>query len=123
VAWHESISGEVHGLWPSASGIVSPDGGHGLFQLTSSFPDQWQEPLVNAVYAISEFLGPAASYWVLHGESGQRLVKLVAATFNEGLAAAIKYHAEGNVDIGTTNDYGAVVLGIYNSLVATDQPE
>lgn len=96
---------------------VSDDNGHGVMQLTSSWPETWSDLSANLSFAITEFVQPALRYW--HGlerESGDRLVKLVAATYNEGLSAAVKYHLAGNVDAGTTNDYGEGVLANYLAL-------
>ena len=103
--------------------VVSGDGGHGIMQLTSSWPENWADPLANFTYAIRYFLLPAVQYWHgLQGYAGPVLVKLVAATYNEGLGAAIRYHNQGDVDLGTTNDYGAGVLAIYNNLVSKGTP-
>jgi hypothetical protein len=122
IAWHESIQGEVNGKW-DASTVVSGDGGHGLCQLTSSWPPDWANPTENAQYALDEFLLPALRYWHgLHLYTGDNLLRLVAATFNEGLGAAEKYHAEGNVDIGTTDNYAAAVLAIFHKLIAGQDP-
>lgn len=118
IAWRESISGELLGLWPDAATVVAPDQGHGLCQLTSSWPDDWAIPSANVDYAITEFVLPAIRYWHgLQGFSGDTLVLLVAATFNEGLGAAEKYHASGDVDAGTTDRYGHGVLANYRNLV------
>ncbi|GAC1304827.1 MAG: hypothetical protein NVSMB19_15940 [Vulcanimicrobiaceae bacterium] len=98
--------------------VVSADGGHGLCQLTSSWPADWILPDVNLNFALAEFLLPAIRYW--HGlerYEGNNLVRLVAATYNEGLSAAIRYHMRGNVDAGTTNDYGSGVLALYQKYV------
>jgi len=119
IAWRESISGEVNGQWPDAATVISGDGGHGLMQLTSSWPDDWADPIPNVLYAIDEFVLPAIHYW--HGLqrfAGDTLVLLVGATFNEGLSAAEKYHALGNVDAGTSNSYGHAILGFSQKLSA-----
>ena len=124
VAYRETIHGELVGLWPSALTVVSGDGGHGLFQLTSSYPAAWEDPLINALYAIDVFLKPAMDYWHgLENFTGDTLVLLVAATFNEGLSAARAYHASGNVDAGTTDHYGHGVLAYYKNLVEKGTPE
>jgi hypothetical protein len=117
VAFRECI-----GEYGEAPDILSFDGGHGLCQLTSSFPQDWADPGANLRYAVTQFLIPAMSYWAGQGEAGDALVKLVADTYNEGLSAAIEYHAEGNADLGTTNHYGSNVLRIYHQLVAGEQP-
>ena len=122
LAWRESIQGEVNGSWNAAT-VVSADGGHGLFQLTSSYPSNWADPTHNAAYAIADFVSPTIDYWNgIHKFTGETLVLLVAATFNEGLGAAIRYHAEGDVDAGTTNEYGHGVLAIYRTLISGQKP-
>jgi hypothetical protein len=108
----------------AARTCVSDDGGHGIMQLTASFPDPgWDDPATNIGYAYDHFIGPALDYW--HGLEkfqGDALVKLVAATYNAGLSAAIQGHAEGDVDKYTTNAYGSGVLAIYASLRDTGKP-
>jgi len=124
VAYRETIHGELVGLWPSALTVVSGDGGHGLFQLTSSYPAAWEDPLINALYAIDVFLKPAIDYWHgLQNYSGDDLVRLVAATFNAGLGGAEKGHAAGDVDKYTTDHYAAAVLTYYHNLVEKGTPE
>ena len=92
-------------------------------QLTSSWPEDWDSPLANITYAVRDFLNPAVQYWHgLQGYAGPALIKLVAATYNEGLGAAIRYHDSGNVDLGTTNEYGAGVLAIYSNLITKGTP-
>jgi hypothetical protein len=123
IAWRETISGEGSSQWTAAT-VVSSDGGHGLYQLTASYPDDWQDPRANCEYAIDEFLRPAVSYWHgLEGYSGDDLVRLVAATFNAGLGNARAGHGAGNVDLYTTQNYAAGVLAIYKALIATGKPE
>lgn len=122
IAWRESIQGEVNGSWTAAT-VVSGDGGHGLCQLTSSYPSNWSDPTANVSYAIDRFVLPAIDYWHgLHQFTGDTLVLLVAATFNEGLGAAEKYHARGDVDAGTTDEYGHGVLSIYRTLITGQRP-
>lgn len=123
IAWHETISGEVGGLWPSAALVVSDDGGHGLCQLTSSWPDDWQDPNANARYACDQYIIPAAEYWSKQcGYSGETLVKCIAATYNAGLGNAVAGHAHGDVDLYTTDSYGEAVLAIYQKLIETGKP-
>jgi hypothetical protein len=99
--------------------FISDDGGHGLMQLTSSYPTDWYLPKENIAWAIERMLRPALDYWNgMCGETGERLILLVAATYNEGLTAAVKYHALGDVDAGTTNRYGHDVRDIYHTLLA-----
>lgn len=60
VANRETIRGERGGLWRAAT-VVSPDGGHGLFQLTSWVPDDWADPARNAFWAVSRWLSRTSS--------------------------------------------------------------
>ncbi len=121
IAWHESIQGEANGKWTAAT-VVSGDGGHGLFQLTSSWPSDWIEPAANARFAMSQFLIPAGEYWSALVTSRAARVKCIAATFNAGFGNAMAGHAEGNVDKYTTDGYGAAVLAIYSKLIASGRP-
>lgn len=113
IAWRESISMEGK-LWPDAR-KVDLNGGHGLFQLDSSFPDNWEDADVNTNYALKHFLVPALTHW--HGlerASGNGLIRLVAATFNAGLSAATLAHLQGDVDLSTAHhDYASTVLRTY----------
>lgn len=124
IAWQESIQGEVDGSWVAAT-VVSPDGGRGLCQLTSSFPDNWEDPTENATYACTKFILPAAQFWTnpTYGFSGEVLVKCIAATYNAGIAGSLAGHDNGNVDMYTTNgNYGESVLGFYRNIVAKAVP-
>ena len=107
--WIESVA-----PGKTAATYVSGDGGHGVFQLTSSFPPNWDDPEANAAYAIHVFLFPAVHHWAAFNYQGADLVRLAAATFNEGLTEAIKDHAAGNVDLDTTDHYAARALACYN---------
>ena len=109
------------GQGPTTENDISADGGHGIMQLTSSFPSDWADPTANITYAIDRFLLP--NYLVLSVEpysfQGDDLVRAVAAAYNEGLGTAEEDHDKyGNVDYGTTNDYGARALAHYTALVA-----
>lgn len=118
IACNETIVGEVNGKWNAAT-VVSDDGGHGLFQLTSSFPDNWQDPTANADYAASHFILPDWEVWVgRYGLYGDDLVRAIAASFNAGLGNAIRGHDIGNVDAYTTDNYGQRALSLYTKLVA-----
>lgn len=97
--------------------IVSGDGGHGLFQLTSSFPDDWADPHANAVYAVQNFMLPAEAFWVKIGMQGDDLVRCIAAEFNAGRQGAFQGHLRGDVDLFTTNRYGSRALSHYQDLV------
>lgn len=114
----ETILGESTGYIKNAASAVSGDGGHGIFQLTSSWPPNYADPYTNALYAIRVFLLPALHHWNEAGFSGDNLVRLVAATFNEGLGAAIARHDAGDVDAGTTDHYAARALACYHVLTA-----
>lgn len=119
IAWRETLSVDGTPECPNAVTFIAGDNGHGIMQLTSSWPDDWNDPIGNITYAIDEFILPAIRYWHgLQGYSGDTLILLVAATYNEGLGAAEKYHASGDVDAGTTDEYGHAVLGFYQKLAA-----
>lgn len=116
IAWRETIRGEVDGNWTAAT-VVSGDGGHGLFQLTSSYPPDWADPSANATYALDRFLIPDATYWVTRTSiRGDDLVRCLAASFNAGLGGAWAGHEKGNVDLYTTDNYAADVLRQYQRL-------
>ncbi len=97
--------------------VTSADGGHGIFQLTASYPANWADPYANAVYAVAQFLLPAQEFWAAIGYTGDNLVRLTAATFNEGLGNAIAAHKSGDVDRWTTNRYGARALANFHALL------
>lgn len=119
IAYRETISGEAAGFW-TASSVVSPDGGHGLCQITSPpIPMAWSDPLTNATAAARNFIQPALALWAPHF-SGDALVKLVACSYNEGYGAALYWHGRGDADRGTTDHYGAAVLAYYTALVEGD---
>jgi hypothetical protein len=121
IFWRETISGEVAGMWTAAT-VVSPDGGHGLGQLTSlPIPPKWQDPYANALWALDNFLKPAETYWATELQ-GDDLVRAIAAEYNAGRSQAIAGHEAGNLDLYTTNGYAAAVLGYYHSIVATGKP-
>jgi hypothetical protein len=123
IAWRESISGEVHGSWDART-ILSGDGGHGLFQLTSTFPEGWDNENINVRYALSNFLIPALHQFARRGLCGDYLARLVAASFNAGERAAWEAHLAGNVDLATTgNNYASSVLATFHRLIKGDKPE
>ena len=123
VAWRESISGETHGSW-NARTVLSNDGGHGLFQLTSSFPEGWEDENINVRYALDYFLIPSLEQFGDRGLRGDNLVRLVAASFNAGDSAAWESYLAGNVDLATTgNDYAASVLANFHRLIKGLKPE
>lgn len=110
IKWNETAN------LPDAATIISDDGGHGLFQLTSSFPSEWQDAYVNALYAIQNFLAPAETYWATTLQ-GDDLIRAIAAEFNAGRAQAIEGHEKGDLDLYTTNDYAARCLVNYHKLL------
>lgn len=131
IAWRETLSV----MSPEAARVfVSGDDGHGIFQLTSSWPDDWQDPRASCDFAIDQFLERGIGYWHgLHGFTGVNLIRLVAATYNAGLgwwygpgdrrnSGAIGGHMEGDVDKYTTDRYGSGVLTIFQNLLATGKP-
>jgi hypothetical protein len=102
-----------------------PDGstaGRGLFQLTSSFPVNWANPVANAKYAVKNFLAPLIAQWLekYPGMNGEVLIKCVAASYNAGFEPAYAGHLEGNCDKYTTNNYGTRVLLSYQQLINGD---
>ena len=115
IAYNETLSGYS---FESACFVISEDDGHGVMQLTSSWPTDWSNPFANAEYALAHFIEPAADYWGIRTQDPTAFVRLVAATFNEGLGAAIRYHLRGNVDAGTTDNYGARALANYKRITA-----
>lgn len=110
IFWQESIQGQVNGKWDAAT-VVSGDGGHGIGQLTSSYPDNWDVPFTNITYAIEHFLIPAMQDWP--SLEGEDLVRAVAATYNAGYGNAYQGHQQGDVDMYTTDHYAQRVLESY----------
>lgn len=107
-----------------ATGLM-PDGsnaGHGIMQLTSSWPSDWNTPDGNIRYAITQYLVPAYEAW--RGKlQGSDLVRAIAATYNAGYGNALRGHEEyGNVDQFTTNGYGSRALANYVALVGGTVP-
>lgn len=123
IAWRESIRGELNGSWKSAEDVLSEDGGHGIFQLTSSWPEDWTDVDANIGYALSHFLVPSLHFFAGTGVRGDGLVRCVAAAFNEGQGTAFLDHLVGNVDLGTTgHNYASEVLANYHRLIAGEDP-
>lgn len=110
-------TGLGHG--PDTENDVSFDGGHGIMQLTSSWPSNWQDPHANIQYAVEEFMrGAYASFTSPpYSFSGDTLVKAIAAAYNAGFANAVAGHNEGDLDKYTTNNYGARALTHYHNLL------
>ena len=125
IAQRETIRGQIGGLWDAAT-IVSTDDGHGLFQLTSSWPAKWNDPLANARYAIGGWLVPSMHHYAtVHGLAGDELVKAIADSFNAGDAVVCRACREGtDPDRATSGrDYGSDVLANYKRLVAGLAPK
>jgi len=106
---------------------VSFDNGHGLFQLTSSWPQNWQAVTTATQFAIENFVVPAMTLWNHdYGYTGDTLVRCVAATYNAGLTNALKGHFQGNVGKYTTQSEGITydirVLNAYKTLASGALP-
>jgi hypothetical protein len=113
-------TGLGHG--PESEQVISFDGGHGLLQLTSSWPEDWQDPTANIRYAIEQYIIPAWNYWRNYVQGGD-LVRGIAATYNSGLGGAEAGHAEGNFDLNTTNNYASRCFEAYHTLTEGGIPE
>jgi hypothetical protein len=124
VANRETIRGQRAGLW-NASSVLSPDGGRGLFQLTSWAPDQWRMPYVNAHWAVVRWLAPSLTHYaIVHRKRGDDLIAATADAFNSGAAAICALCEEGrNPDIATTGgNYGRDVTACFHALLTTGIP-
>jgi len=124
----ETINGEqsgwlvaAYGPGTTAANVVSNDGGHGIFQLTSSYPQLWQDPYTNAEFACANFIAPAWEFWSgqPYNLVGDALVRAVAAEFNAGRGLALAGHLNhSNVGIWTTKtdgiQYDLMVLQNYH---------
>jgi hypothetical protein len=128
IAWRETIreygadaAGRLQDGWET---LPANEVGHGLFQLTASYPTSWADPIANTKWAIAHFLLPDVAFMLDQGPalSGLTLVKLVAAAFNAGPGRAWQAHLEGDVDLATTNGYAADVASIYSQLIAGVHP-
>jgi hypothetical protein len=108
----------------SAASYISGDGGHGLFQLTSEWPPDWDDPQANCAYAIANWLYPDLKWWNQNtGYLGENLMRCTAASFNAGRSAAWNAHMNGNVDAATTGgNYGAAVVSYYDILLNDSLP-
>jgi hypothetical protein len=111
IKWNETAA------LPDAATVISADGGHGVMQLTSSFPANWADPYQNVLYAIGHFLAPAETFWKTF-EQGNDLIRCIAAEYNAGRAQAIEGHEEGDVDKYTTDGYAGRALATYLKLLA-----
>lgn len=124
IAWRESIRGESNGKWNAAT-VVSSDGGHGVFQLTSYVPTGWSDPLTNAEAALAYWLVPNVnSFYDRFDLRGDALVKAAADAFNRGYGAVSADLSAGrDPDAGSTGkNYGADVLAQYRRLIAGQNP-
>ena len=98
--------------------VTSGDGGHGIMQLTSSFPDDWEDPKSNFTYAINHFIAPDLDQAVKDtGLQGDGLIRFVAAAYNAGYGTAIEDHNRGDVDAHTTNRYGERAVAHFHDLI------
>lgn len=123
VAYRETIVSQLNGSIPSAASYVSYDNGHGLCQLTSSWPDLWEDPETNAAYAIRYFLQPAVTFWnESMGYSGLTLLKCVFAEYNAGRGQAMAGHLLGDVDMYTSNGYAQACLYYFENLATKGSP-
>jgi len=122
VAWRETVRGEKNGSWNAVT-VVSGDGGRGLFQLTSSYPSDWENLNGNIAYALAHFLVPSLHFFAGTGLRGDDLLRCVAGSFNEGEGQALLDHWAGNVDLGTTgHDYAQSVQSNFHRLIAGQDP-
>jgi len=112
------------GQGPVSENDISFDGGHGLMQLTSSWPDNWEDPETNIAYAVQMYMLGAYASWTSppYSLDGDDLVRAIAASYNAGFDNALAGHRIGNVDAYTTNNYGARALSNYKALVAGTIP-
>lgn len=97
--------------------VVSDDAGHGLMQLTASWPEGWQDPETNIEYAAVNFVRPAYDYWQGQGMLGDDLIRCTGASFNGGLGGAQAGHRRGNVDLYTTNNYGHRLVAQFHQIL------
>jgi hypothetical protein len=107
--------------------LLMPDGsnaGRSPWQLTESWPQQWQDPWIASRYALTQFLAPSFQYMLfMDGSlSGLELVKLGCAGYNAGPGAAWAAHVAGNVDRATTNNYGSRAVAYFTALLEGRNP-
>jgi len=104
--------------------MLMPNGspaGRGLFQLSSSWPANWKDPMMSTMYAIAHFLYPAEMFWSSsYGMQGDNLVRCIAAEYNAGRSGALSGHARGDVGTFTTRqdgkNYSDECLSYYHNL-------
>jgi hypothetical protein len=126
IGWRETIRGRawLATLGQTPANAVSPDGGHGIFQLTSWVPNGWDDPGTNAYWAVARWLAPNLAHFAAKGLTGESLVKATAAAFNAGVDAVEHQLANGlQIDHCTTHqNYGFDVWTIYQTLLAGGTP-
>lgn len=90
--------------------MLMPNGspaGRGIFQLSSSFPTNWKDPLISTLFAVAHFLYPAEVFWSsTYGLQGNDLVRAIAAEYNAGRQGALSGHRAGDVGKYTTRQAG-----------------
>jgi hypothetical protein len=131
IFWRETISSErsgwlvqAYGPGTTAANVISGDGGHGLGQLTDSFPPEWADPYTNACYAANKFYDPYLLKWLNRGYTGTTLLKLASDDYNAGDSAVEAAHESGSADAATTGgNYGTDVVTIYLNLLAGRDPD
>ncbi len=121
IAWRETLG--VAGWIKATYGVdpadfISFDGGHGVFQLTASYPPDWNDVLQNALYAIDDFYEPYLQDWLARGYTGTTLLQLAADDYNAGDTPVDIAHKAGRADSATTGgNYGSDVVLSYNNLL------
>ena len=122
------VAGWMETMGKTPANFISDDGGHGIFQLTASYPPNWQVPYANACYAVIQYLMPAIKYWnSTYGLLGDQLMRCVAAEYNAGRSNAEAGHNHGDVGMFTTkdadgNEYPDLVMKYYHQLAAGQKP-
>ncbi len=119
IAWRESLSSLSFD--DATAYIEYEDGapaGHGIMQLTSEFPAQWNVPATNITYAIMNFILPDLRAFAREGLCGDDLAKVAACAYNAGPRRAWAAHLAGDADTATTGgDYGSAVVGFMHKLL------
>jgi hypothetical protein len=107
------------GQGPTTENVISFDGGHGIMQLTSAWPDDWQDPQANIRFAVEQFMTGSYAVWTSspYSLSGGDLVRAIAASYNAGYEQALAGHKAGDFDRYTTNQYAARALAHYQQLI------
>lgn len=100
--------------------ILSNDGGHGIMQLTSSYPSNWTDPTANISYAIAHFIEPDWQSWKEADPSlaGDDLIRCIAVGYNAGFGTALAAHRAGDVDrVSYSGHYGVDAVRNYHALL------